>query len=688
MGVDTFYLSDGNESFVATRGDPDDQNYYLHLARATNLREVVYSYSTNYGQNWQTKDTVDGDMPHIATAGLEGDMVYLTWRLDGEDGALYGVRSNTPYEWVAKNPTPGTGTWKYYLPFDTSAVTLGIPQCLLQASDGSIYVGIDTVQGIMVQKSQNGGETWTSTDDLGDQENISDLLEGLDGAVYAATGKDIVLSGAEVYKTTDGGTTWDKTADIGGTGDDEAECLARSAGGIIYVGTGYEGDVFKSTDGGDHWNECGELTGAWIINDIIVTQGGTVLAGGQRETSDSLGIFRSTNGGDSWSYIEPPSTPVKVSCLFQASDGTILAGATEPKAYDAGIIKSTNDGVSWTWTSFNSSGYIFFLMEASNSYLYTSDGSRVYRSIDHGDIWTSWSGSPGLEDMIQSKHQIAVKRSTNRGVTWGTAEVLSSNLDYEKSDPKVAGVYNNSYSVWVTYTEKNSSDHWNLKYAQSSHGHAWTKNLTLAGASESDQQLCDLACPRGEDYYVHAAYCSDETGSRRLYYRYANDTNPTDWSDTLRITGLRPTLAHAPEVCFYQDNPVIFYSWGFGIGPEYPQHLYVTGRHFTDVEEEEENLSRVKEFSLSQNYPNPFNPVTRIQYTVGSSQTPIPTTLKIYNVRGKLVRTLVNEPKQPGSYQVIWDGSNEKGEEVASGIYFCRLKVGDNSQTKKMVLIK
>jgi photosystem II stability/assembly factor-like uncharacterized protein len=695
MSVDTFYLSDGNESFSATRDDPSDQNYRLHMARATNLGEVVYSYSTNYGQNWQTKDTVDGDMPHIATAGENGEEVYLTWRLDGENGAFYGaydsIWSSTSYACVAKNSKSGTGTWRRSVLCNYPSWT----ECLLQASDGIIYAGIDTFWEELraaVLKSQDGGETWTLTDDLGDQEYIEDLLEYPDGTIYAATGKSILLSGAEVYKTTNGGTTWSKTGNISGVENDHAYCLARSAGGTIYVGTGFEGDVFKSTDGGDHWDECADLTGAWVINGIIVTQSGTIIAGGERESAESLGVFRSTNGGDSWSYIEPPSTPLIIGCLFQASNGYIYAGAVRPTKSNAGIMKSTNDGVSWTWTSFNSSGYICFIMEASNSYLYTSNGSQVYRSINQGDTWTPWSSSPGLFDMIQSKHQIAVKKSTNRGSSWGNTEVLSSNLNYEKSDPKVAGVYNNTYSVWVTYAEKNTSDHWNLKYAQSSYGLAWSKNHTLAGASGSDQQLCDLACRRGEDYYVHAAYCSDETGSRKLYYRYANDVNPTDWSDTLRITGLRPTLEHTPEVCFYQDNPVIFYSWGFGIGPEYPQHLYVNAQHFTAVEEEERGESRMSDFSLSQNYPNPFNPTTTLHFAVNSPPSavrkPIPTTLKIYNVMGQEVRTLVDEPKQAGSYQVIWDGKNENGEEATSGIYFCKLKVGDNCQTKKMVLIK
>jgi len=93
--------------------------------------------------------------------------------------------------------------------------------------------------------------------------------------------------------------------------------------------------------------------------------------------------------------------------------------------------------------------------------------------------------------------------------------------------------------------------------------------------------------------------------------------------------------------------------------------------------------------TLLQNYPNPFNPETRIKYTVDSRQThPIPTTLKIYNILGQLVKTLVDEAQEPGSYEVIWDGKDEEGNEVASGIYFHQLKTEEFSQTKKMVLIR
>ncbi|MGB2697124.1 MAG: FlgD immunoglobulin-like domain containing protein, partial [Candidatus Zixiibacteriota bacterium] len=101
---------------------------------------------------------------------------------------------------------------------------------------------------------------------------------------------------------------------------------------------------------------------------------------------------------------------------------------------------------------------------------------------------------------------------------------------------------------------------------------------------------------------------------------------------------------------------------------------------------------KVAGFSLQQNYPNPFNATTIIPFTVHGKQKtengPIPTSLRIYNIHGALVRTLVDEKRTGGNYEVIWDGKNEKGEAVASGIYLYKLKAGDSSETKKMILLK
>ncbi|UCD38023.1 MAG: T9SS type A sorting domain-containing protein [Fidelibacterota bacterium] len=90
-------------------------------------------------------------------------------------------------------------------------------------------------------------------------------------------------------------------------------------------------------------------------------------------------------------------------------------------------------------------------------------------------------------------------------------------------------------------------------------------------------------------------------------------------------------------------------------------------------------------FALAQNYPNPFNPTTRIDYTVTENGL---VTLDIYNILGQKVRTLVDGLLNPGSYTMIWDGSDDHGSLVAGGVYFYRLQAGTSVETRKMVLLK
>ena len=91
-----------------------------------------------------------------------------------------------------------------------------------------------------------------------------------------------------------------------------------------------------------------------------------------------------------------------------------------------------------------------------------------------------------------------------------------------------------------------------------------------------------------------------------------------------------------------------------------------------------------KEFSLEQNYPNPFNPTTKIRYTIpGNVETRHGVSLRIYDILGNEVATLVNEEKQPGYYEIDFNASN-----IASGVYIYRLNSGKFISTKKMMVLK
>jgi hypothetical protein len=104
------------------------------------------------------------------------------------------------------------------------------------------------------------------------------------------------------------------------------------------------------------------------------------------------------------------------------------------------------------------------------------------------------------------------------------------------------------------------------------------------------------------------------------------------------------------------------------------------------VEQEQDDFASLpKEYDLRQNYPNPFNPTTVIEYALPK---PSPVKIQIYNILGQRVRNLVDERQEPGYKLINWDGKDDHGNEVSSGIYFYRIVAGDFVKCKKMTLLK
>jgi hypothetical protein len=103
----------------------------------------------------------------------------------------------------------------------------------------------------------------------------------------------------------------------------------------------------------------------------------------------------------------------------------------------------------------------------------------------------------------------------------------------------------------------------------------------------------------------------------------------------------------------------------------------------TDIEEVKSQVP--SKFALAQNYPNPFNPTTTIKYQIPKPIRDDNTfvSLKIYDVLGSEVATLVNQKQKPGNYEVTWDAYG-----FSSGVYFYKLSAGNYVETKKMILIK
>ncbi len=186
-----------------------------------------------------------------------------------------------------------------------------------------------------------------------------------------------------------------------------------------------------------------------------------------------------------------------------------------------------------------------------------------------------------------------------------------------------------------------------------------------------------------------------------------SDSEEKDWS---QITSCGP-FSLAP-----QESIVVAFAvvGGEGLG-EFQANVFSSMEKYqsmtTDIENEDDSNNLPENFCLGQNYPNPFNPSTTIPFELrveskesrvsppspsyqklcsGRMQelSPIHGSLKIYNIRGQLVKTLFEGELPAGRYELLWDGKNESGAEVTSGVYLYRLKTGQGTITRMMILLK
>jgi hypothetical protein len=187
-------------------------------------------------------------------------------------------------------------------------------------------------------------------------------------------------------------------------------------------------------------------------------------------------------------------------------------------------------------------------------------------------------------------------------------------------------------------------------------------------------------CPSINDFDVPG-----QTGNSRIAYRYDDGA-----------TG--PVAALSQVTLNSQATNARFYLSGFAINfirdddtngvPDYVKHLQEILAWFGSPLGNPVGIEPIVFANRLDNaYPNPFNPTTTIKYSIASTGH---VSLKIYNAAGQLVRTLVDEEQspRPEGFSATWNGRGNRGEDVASGVYFYKLTAKEYSQTKKMVLLK
>jgi uncharacterized delta-60 repeat protein len=477
-----------------------------------------------------------------------------------------------------------------------------------------------------------------------------------------------------------GDTIWVRSYNGSGNGDDFTRDIVLDSSGNIYVtgqstGSGSDKDyvTIKYHPNGDTaWIRIyhGPANGNDVATAIAVDGSNYVYVTGYSDSTgtdqDYVTIKYNPNGDTAWvrRYDGPGNGDEYPSDIAVDSSGNVYVtgySAGSGTASDYATIKYLPNGdTAWVrryngpgnavdraWgIEIDGSGNIYVAGQSSGSG--SSDDYATIKYYPDGDTaWVRRYNSP-KNGNDQAWH-IIVDGSGNVYVT-GNSDSIGTGLDY------VTIKYNpNGDTAWVRrYNGPGNVDDraWAI-------GVDGSGNVYVTGKSGGSGSLDDYATIK---YYPN--------GDTAWVTRYNGPANGNDQAFSLALDSSGNVYVTGE-------------SQGDGTGYDYCTIKYF--QTSSDVKDESGERQRPSEFVLSQNYPNPFNPTTKIEFTLAKSDF---ATLQIYDVLGRKVRTLVSEELSSGYKSVIWDGKNDDGKDVASGVYFYQLKVGDFSEPKKMLLLK
>jgi hypothetical protein len=187
----------------------------------------------------------------------------------------------------------------------------------------------------------------------------------------------------------------------------------------------------------------------------------------------------------------------------------------------------------------------------------------------------------------------------------------------------------------------------------------------LVAEVESGDVVLHWAPNPESDLDVYAVYSDSESGFKPM---------PSNFVQFVAAPDTTVNLGAAGDTTYYKVSAVDDDGYAGG----YTDEASASGATATDDVVRYVNV-------LHQNVPNPFNPTTTIRYELGARTT---VTLAVYDVSGRLIKRLENSVLPAGAHETVWNGSNERGDRVSSGIYFYKLSTPTFTQTKKMILLK
>jgi hypothetical protein len=550
--------------------------------------------------------------------------------------------------------------------------------------------------------STNYGSSWVAVNSGLSNATIQTLVAGIENSQAAA-----LFAGSNdqgVFVSTDNGSTW-IASNVGLTNPTVLSLCVGSngrGGTNLFAGTAF-GGAFLSTDNGAHWREMNTgLTNPYVqaltisINDGNVTNLFAGTGGG--------GVFRSTNNGLSWRPANA-GLPCSVNALA-VSGSNILAGNL-----GGGMFISSNSGI--TWIEINNGlafPYVHAVAVAPDHSVFVGTRRGVFLSTNDGANWNqcdtnftehvqclalSPHGTSGVT-IIAGTDEHGVFRSTNNGLSWeqsnsGLTQSFVLSLVACPAEQSTMNVFAGTYTggvflstddgtTWMQ-TGLTSATIWALIGFANRSGTTDIVAGTNSGAFVSMNNGTSWL-QTGLSHGIFSLASSHRVGGGTCLFAGTSGgwgvfLSSDDGSSWIAVdTGLPPSTITSLAA----SDSFLFAGTGFGVWRR-PLSEMITS--IQQISDELPNGLR-----LEQSFPNPFNSATRIRFQIpgreeGGLTSRSLAVLKVFDMLGREVATLVNEEMIPGTHETTFYGTA-----LASGVYVYRLRFGNFVETKKLVLMK
>ena len=397
------------------------------------------------------------------------------------------------------------------------------------------------------------------------------------------------------------------------------------------------------------------------------------------------GAIYTSIGRESNTWIESQSGTTKN--LYFVKAFTEFGFFTSATVGDSGtVLVSSDTGITWTDRSIpglskNLYGFDFlYTQDPELNYVVCGDNGIIYKSSNTGGVYTWQQINPNrnkrlntiadvyYDNIIAAGENGTILKTIDGGANWIDLSVPDTTINFNRI---LLGLTVKAWNyVWLV------GDNGKI-FVSTDYGYEWSEKI-----SGTTENLYDIVFKNPNEGVVAGA---------NGVVRYTSDGGMT-WQEDTYLSSLTDqdvislTLVDSNTVSSLTVNNYNKYSKNSNIaGGDTTYFLTVSSEPLVDVDDEENTT--ITQYKLEQNYPNPFNPTTKIRYTIPSNISTegksFNTKLIVYDVLGNEIATLVDEYKTAGSYEVDF-----KQMDISTGIYFYKLKAGNFSETKKMILLK